>query len=156
MWTFEKITSLLRRRGIAFEEIHFMDDGAVSARAADTSKNNNYDPDKAIKTLVVVSGDFLYGVVLRADSRIDSIKLKKLIGKWSVVSLDALEDLGFVPGGVNPFVLDFPVFADAAVLDLPFLSMGAGSRTKGINVSVSEFEKNLDYKVIDIKENVST
>jgi len=152
MWNFDKVTKHLNSKGIPFEEVEFSDT-AISARLADTSLKGNYAPANAIKTLLVKGKTGVVAVILKGEDKIDSEKLKALIGKWSVVTTGELEtDFGLIPGGINPFVLDVPVFVDEQVLTLKVLSMGAGSVSKGINMKTEDFANNLKFKTASVRK----
>lgn len=151
--TFESITSKLKAKGIPFEEVSFTDQ-AVSARTTDTSENHNYDPETVIKTLVISTSDGYKAVILKGSDRIDQPKLKAIVGKWSVVDAENLENkLGYIPGTICPLDLDLPVLIDEAVTTLKIWSMGAGANNKGLNIATEVVIKNLtDYKIISIKQ----
>jgi len=152
MWTFEKIKEKLNSRHIPFEEVAFSDT-AVSARMTDTSVNGNYDPRNAVKTLLVKGKAGVFALILRGEDKVDTDKLKELIGKWSVVTAPELEtNFGLVAGGINPFVLDVPILLDESVLQLTTLSMGAGSVTQGINIKTDDLIKHLVFKTVKIRK----
>lgn len=152
MWNFDKVTEHLNSKGIPFEEVEFADT-AISARLADTSLKGNYDPANAIKTLLVKGKTGVMAVILKGEDKVDSEKLKTLVGKWSVVPANDLgTDFGLIPGGINPFVLDVPVFVDEQVLTLKILSMGAGSVSKGINMKIEDFVTNLKFTTVMVRK----
>jgi len=92
-------------------------------------------------------------LILRGEDKVDTDKLKELIGKWSVVTAPELEtNFGLVAGGINPFVLDVPILLDESVLQLTTLSMGAGSVTQGINIKTDDLIKHLVFKTVKIRK----
>lgn len=151
MKTFESITEKLNGANFPFEEVAFPDE-AVSARTSDTSVDGNYNPQNAIKTLVVKSNQGIFGVIARGDSFIDKHKLKDIIGKWSVVSGDVLQsELGYIPGCVCPLDIDIPLLVDQKAFELETWSMGAGTIDKGINAkSVDLMSYLANVKVVDV------
>src|SRR5205807_1069947 len=84
MKDFKTIKNELELKGIDFEVVEFTDT-AISARLTDTSKNKNFNPDNSIKTLLVNTGSGMKAVILKCDDLIDQTKLKKVVGKWTVV-----------------------------------------------------------------------
>ena len=134
MKTFKSIKQKLINKKIPFEEITFTDE-AVSARKKDSSVEKNYNPDNAIKTLIISTKDRYKALILRGEDRADEKKLNKLVGKWSVVNPTILkEKFGFSPGCVCPLDLDLPFLIDKKVEGLDVWSIGAGDPKKGINV----------------------
>ncbi|OGK15455.1 hypothetical protein A2862_01550 [Candidatus Roizmanbacteria bacterium RIFCSPHIGHO2_01_FULL_38_41] len=154
MKTFEIITEKLKSANFPFEEVTFKD-VVVSARTSDTSVDNNYDPQSAIKTLVVKSNQGMFAVIARGNSFVDKHKLKDIIGKWSVVSGDVLQsELGYIPGCVCPLDVDVPLLLDQSALELEIWSIGVGAVDKGINVKKEDALQYIkDYKVVDVSSN---
>ncbi|MBU0975305.1 MAG: tyrosine--tRNA ligase [Patescibacteria group bacterium] len=135
---FNSVTAILASKGIDFEEITFTDD-KISARDKDTSKDENYDPQNAIKTLILKTKNEFIGVILRGSDKIDEEKLKELIGKWTVVDKGTLlKKFGFEPGCVNPFCLDISIIIDKKASKIDTWSMGAGEATRGMNVKTNK------------------
>lgn len=134
MFDFAKVEELLAKKEIPFEMVEFPDE-VISARLEDNSVTRNYDPRNSIKTLVVETKEGFAGIVLRGEDRLDSKSAKEILGRWSIVKPDVLEnDLGFKIGGINPFCLDMPLYVDQSVTQLNLLSMGAGSQSMGVNI----------------------
>lgn len=151
MKTFESIQKLLKKMNVSFEEITFTDE-AISARTKDTSLEGNYDPKSAIKTLIVSTESGFKAVILRGDDRIDQKKLKRHLGRWSIVDKETLVNkFGYKPGCICPLVLDLPFLIDKQALSLAKWSMGAGDQMKGINVETKDMLKYLpNHKVVSI------
>jgi len=145
MKTFESIKQKLINKKISFEEITFLDE-AISARETDNSVDKNYYPDNAIKTLIISTKEGYKALILKGSDRVDEKKLKKILGKWSVINSTTLkEKFGFLPGCVCPLDLDLPFFIDKKVENLDVWSMGAGDPKKGFNIKkevVFSFIKN--------------
>lgn len=149
MNTFNSIKQNLINRGISFEEITFTDE-AVSARTVDSSVDKNYDPQTAIKTLIITTKEGYKALILKGDDRAGKEKLNKLVGKWSIVSANILKKkFGFLPGCVCPLSLDMPFLIDKATLDIPIWSMGAGDVKKGLNIASELVSKNISIKQIE-------
>lgn len=154
MKTFETVKTSLESKGVKFEEVHFTDT-AISARTEDTSVDHNYDPESAIKTLIVSTKEGYKGVILKGSDRIDQSKLKSIIGKWQVVDSDTLQkEFGFAPGTICPIGLDIPIFIDETAIPMKVWSMGAGAVDKGVNIAVEEVLKHLPfYKTCNFRQN---
>lgn len=152
MRNFKEIVKELKNRGVKFEEIHFLDK-AISARISDTSKDKNFNPNNAVKTLVINTSKGVKAVVLKGDDSIDKKKLRQFVGRWNVIGRDVLEnDMEMVVGGVCPLVLKCEVLVDKAVQGLEVLSMGVGDVSKGLNISRGVFTENLkEFQIIDIR-----
>lgn len=152
MKDFKAIITELKKRNIKFEEIHFSYE-AISARITDSSVDHNFNPDNAIKTLLISTKEGFKAVVLKGNVSIDKDKLKSIVGKWSIVNKDTLEkDLEMVVGGVCPLILDCPILIDNSIDSLEVLSMGAGAIDKGINVDKKTFFNNLNnFQIVDIR-----
>jgi len=152
MKDFKTITTELQNRGIDFEVVHFTDT-AISARTSDTSRDQNFNPQNAIKTLLIKTPKGINAVILKGNDTVDQIKLKAIVGKWSVVDKVTVEnELNMVVGGVCPLSIDFHLLIDKAVLGLGILSMGAGDVSKGINVKLDVFMNNVtDFELVDIR-----
>ena len=134
MKTFKSIKQKLINQKIPFEEITFTDE-AVSARKTDSSVDKNYNPDNAIKTLIISTKEGYKALILKGNDRVDKKKLNQFVDKWSIVSADALkEKFGVLPGCVCPLDLDLPFLIDKKALGMNVWSMGAGDPKKGINV----------------------
>ena len=134
MKTFESIKQKLINQKTSFDEITFIDE-AISARETDNSVDKNYNPDNAIKTLIISTKEGHKALILKGSDRVDEEKLKKILRKWSVINSTVLkEKFGFLPGCVFPLDLDLPFFIDKKVENLDVWSMGAGDPKKGFNI----------------------
>lgn len=151
MKTFESIKLKLVDRNVPFEEVTFTD-VAVSARTEDTSVDKNYNPKDSIKTLVISTKDGFKAVILMGSDRIDQVKLKEIVGKWSVVDFRTLEEkFDFNPGCVCPLDLELPFLIDEAAANMQLWSMGAGENNKGFNVQKEDALKVLqNFKIVSI------
>lgn len=153
MHSFVTVTKFLKVRRIPFDEVHFTD-SKVAARTTDTSRDGNYDPATAIKTLILKTKESFAAVILKGDESVDQKNMKELTGPWSVADGETLETrFAFVPGTVCPFLLDIPVYINETVLSLDIWSMGAGDVTKGINVKKDDVLKNLKaYRIVRVSK----
>lgn len=151
MKTFELVAQDLINKGVNFEKIVFTDT-AISARISDTSVDKNYDPNMAIKTLVISTKNGFKGVILRGCDRVDQFKLKALVGKWSVVDAETLaEKFNYLPGTICPLDLDLPMLVDQKAMELEIWNMGAGAIDRGIKLVVQEALKHIGkYEIISI------
>jgi prolyl-tRNA editing enzyme YbaK/EbsC (Cys-tRNA(Pro) deacylase) len=155
--TFKSVRNSLSVKEVKFEEISFTD-VATSARTIDTSVAHNYNPANSVKTLILNTKTGHQAIILRGSDTIDQIKLKQIVGKWSVLSSDLLRELlGFEPGTLCPLDIDIPLVIDKRVVDLPIWTIGAGDNQKGFNITVEEALKHLSrYNILDISKNIET
>ena len=134
----EKVSEILKNKGIGFEVITFTDE-AIAARSEDTSIDHNYDPKNAIKTLVIKTKDGFKAIILKGEEKIDSAKLEAVVGKWTVVSEEILlNEFGFIPGTVCPLALDLPILVDENAMEMSVWSVGTGEIKMGFNVKKDE------------------
>jgi len=91
MKSFKSISQKLINRNIPYEEITFTDE-AVSARITDSSEDNNYNPDNAIKTLIISTKEGCKALILKGIDKVDEKKLEKIVGKWNVVGQEILKE----------------------------------------------------------------
>ncbi len=134
MKTFELIRQKLINQKIPFEEISFTVE-AISARKTDSSVNKNYNPDNAIKTLIISTKEGYKALILKGNDKVDEKKLDKTVGKWSIISPNILkEKFGFLPGCVCPLDLNLSFLIDKEVEGLDIWSIGAGDPKKGLNI----------------------
>jgi len=153
---FEKVSEILKNKGISFEVISFTDE-VIAARTEDTSIDHNYDPKNAIKTLVIKSKDGFKAVILKGNDKIDSTKLESIVGKWTVAGEEVLlNEFGFIPGTVCPLALDLPILIDENVMEMPVWSMGTGEIKKGFNVKKDEVVGVLDFEKVTISVKSNT
>ena len=157
MKTFSSIKQKLIDKKIPFEEITFIDK-AVSARKTDSSVDKNYNPDNAIKTLIISTKEGYGALILRGEDLVDEKKLNKILGKWSVVNKEILNNIfGFLPGCVCPLDLDIPFLIDKKTSEMQIWSMGAGDPKKGLNIKKDialSFIKN--FSVVSLTHMVNT
>lgn len=156
MKSFTSICEQLSTLFISFDVIDFTDT-AVSARSKDTSLKHNYNPNHAIKTLIVKTKSGNMAIIVKGTHKINEGKLSRIIGTWSVESSENLASkMGFLPGTVCPLVLDMPTIIDGQVMTLNTWSMGAGDLTKGLNVNKEDCLRCLNKaKIADISEHKS-
>lgn len=147
MKTFSSICKDLKKQNVAFETIEFTD-VAVSARTTDTSLAHNYNPQNAIKTLIVRTTKGLRAVILKGPDTVDEQKLEAIIGKWSIVPTRTLSTLGFTPGTVCPLDVDLPIIIDSRATTMTVWSVGAGDIKRGLNVSTTECLRVLSHAQI--------
>lgn len=102
-----------------------------------------YPPEQSANTILVASkrpaGSHAACVVL-ATSRLDvNKKVCELmdVRKASFASAEATEEVtGMMIGGVTPFALppDLPLYVDAAIMTLPWVILGGGSRSMKVKI----------------------
>jgi Ala-tRNA(Pro) deacylase len=99
------------------------------------------------KALLLKTDDVFRLFVLPADMKLDSKRVKRLVGARSArfATADELRELtGLVPGAVPPFgppILPFELFADRSIgARHPIVAFNAGSLTDSIVMSARDWE----------------
>ncbi len=139
-----EVLSYLGRLGFEFEALD------CDPELADTAAfclNYGYAPETAANTIVVASkrppGEFVACLVL-ATTRLDvNGKVRETTG-WKKASFAPAEETsrltGMAIGGVTPFALppEVPLFIDSAVMDRPWVIVGAGSRSAKLKIEPAD------------------
>jgi prolyl-tRNA editing enzyme YbaK/EbsC (Cys-tRNA(Pro) deacylase) len=111
------------------------------------------NPEEICKTILVKQGKQYYALFLRGSDRVDFRKLKKLIGKAQIASLEEVRAVvGVDPGAVCPLLLDVPVIVDRRLLELERLNFGSGHHLYGIEIDSSDLGRVLEYTVANFAE----
>jgi nondiscriminating aspartyl-tRNA synthetase len=86
-----------------------------------------------------------YMVVLPGDKKIDSKKLREILGdSFSFEKPEViLEKYGLVIGGVPPFgfLFDIPTYYDTSILGNVNVSFNCGTKTQSIDMKVPDFKE---------------
>ena len=139
---FERIRDLLDRQGVVDRVIDhqetFTSEESAAARGEPLEVGG--------KALLVKADDVFALVVLRADQKLDSRALQRLMGARKLrfatrEELAALTD-GLVPGSVPPFgrpVLDFALYVDESLASNDRIAFNAGMLTRSIVMSAADY-----------------
>lgn len=118
-----------------------------------SARQTGVEREQIVKTLVFV-GDEPIAVMCPGHLRVSESKLAELNGS-SVEMADpstVKEATGYVVGGVSPFDLDIPVYADERILENEKVKPAAGSRVVGAVVDPEELLEAVDAEVVDVAE----
>ena len=128
------------------------------ADTAEFCRKYGYPMDTSANTIIVAStrGAKVHcACLVQASRRLDvNHTVKRLMGvtKASFATAASTRDLtGMEIGGVTVFGLprDLPLYVDAAMMDQPYLIVGAGSRTAKVRLAPAELAKIPNSTVID-------
>ncbi len=128
------------------------------ADTAEFCQKYGYPMETSANTIIVAStrGAKVHcACLVQASRRLDvNHTVKRLMGvsKASFATAAETKDLtGMEIGGVTVFGLpkDIPLYIDAAMMDQPYLIVGAGSRTAKVSIAPSELAKIPNCTVIE-------
>lgn len=128
------------------------------ADTAEFCQKYGYPMETSANTIIVAStrgAKTHCACLVQASMRLDvNHTVKGLMGvsKASFATAAETRDLtGMEIGGVTVFGLpkDIPLYVDAAMMDQPYLIVGAGSRTAKVRITPSEFAKIPNCTVIE-------
>jgi prolyl-tRNA editing enzyme YbaK/EbsC (Cys-tRNA(Pro) deacylase) len=142
---------ILREKGIPYRIIE-LSEKAISVEDVIEYSKSIINPEEICKTIIVKDkkGD-KYGIFLRGSDIIDFKKLKKILGKASIASLEEVkESTGVEPGSVCPLTLNTPIIIDERVFSLKKINFGSGNQLYGLELKTSDLEKIINYKIEDI------
>lgn len=151
----DEVIAHLTELGIEFETL---DCDPALADTAEFCEHYGYPLEASANTIIVASkrppGQFVACLVL-ASTRLDvNGKVRELTGwkKASFARSDQTAELtGMTVGGVTPFALpaEIPLLVDRAVMDQPWVIVGAGSRSAKLKVEASALGKIDGVEVVE-------
>jgi len=139
----DKIRALLDSNGVTYQERRHL----PTATSEESAAARGEDLGAGAKALVLKTDDVFLLFVLPADLKLDSKKVKRLLGAKSVrfaTAEELHEQTGLVPGAVLPFgapVPPFELFADESIgTRHSIVAFNAGSLTDSIVMSAKDWE----------------
>ncbi len=137
----ERLLGKLRDAGIAFTMTHHRP-VFTSAEAAEVRGTTLHSGAKA---LVVKAGEQFVMVVMPADTSLDSVALRRLLGckRTRFANREELLELtGLEPGSVPPFgsLFDLPTICDPDLGDNESINFNAGSHTNSIQMTYADYQ----------------
>jgi len=107
-----------------------------------------------LATMIMKAGDKFIVVIRRCDCRLDSKKLKALVGnKLRIASPEEFVEITGLPLGaarvLNP---GLPTYLDEKLFETEYLTSGSGSFTCSIRVKSEDLKKLPDSQVVSISE----
>ncbi|MBD3207329.1 hypothetical protein GF319_13440 [Candidatus Bathyarchaeota archaeon] len=146
--------NILKEKGIAYRIIE-LSDRAISVKDVIEYSKSEINAEEICKTIIVKDKNGRkYGIFLRGGDRVDFRKLKTILGKVSIASLEEVKkSTGVEPGAVCPLTIDMPVIVDNRVFENERLNFGSGDHLYGIEIRTEDLQKVIDFKVEDIADN---
>lgn len=150
MTVFERITQLLDSRGIAYKAEHH----EPTRTSEDAARIRGVDLHTGAKALVLQgqkSGAHML-CVIPADLKLDSKKVKTILGETTSFAKDPYTVTGCVPGSVPPLgsVVGLQTYCDARLAESERINFNAGSLTDSINMSYADYLTVENPKIVDI------
>jgi Cys-tRNA(Pro)/Cys-tRNA(Cys) deacylase len=140
--------------GIPYREVRI-----EPARSAEEAAERQGVPLAALlRTIVVRRGDDDYLFVLvPAGRRFDWPKLRSHLGvsRLSLPDADEARDVtGYVRYTITPFgsTRDWPVIADASILDQPVVAIGGGAHGVNLHLAPADLVSALRAEVVDVTQ----
>ncbi len=148
-----KVREKLDQAGVAYEFIPLPDD--LPADVQSHMKFHGRELKYAMPNMVFKTEKGLIVAQRRADTQIDSKKLKKLLGvqRLSLADEKELESLGLKPGIVPPFGYDAPIFIDKKVLENSEIYTGTGDKLFTLKINPNDLIKMNNATVGDFTTN---
>jgi prolyl-tRNA editing enzyme YbaK/EbsC (Cys-tRNA(Pro) deacylase) len=151
---FEKIKEWLTSQSIEFKEVHHK----PTRTSEEAAKARGIDLSTGGKALVLKIDDMYVLCVLSAAKKLDSGALKKYFGAKKMRFADKEELLkltGLIQGSVPPFgkpLIDLELFVDTSIVKNEKIAFNAGSLTDSIIMSVEDYLKVANPKIIDFSK----
>ncbi len=139
----EQIRSLLSSKSIPFKYLEH----EPTPTSIDSARVRGTPLHEGAKALILRTSksNANYMVVLPGDRKIDSKKLKEVIGEnFSFEKPEVIyEKYGLVIGGVPPFgfLFDIQTFYDTAILKNENVSFNCGTKSQSIDMKVNGFKE---------------
>jgi prolyl-tRNA editing enzyme YbaK/EbsC (Cys-tRNA(Pro) deacylase) len=104
--------------------------------------------------MIMKAGDKFVVVIRRCDFRVDSKKLKKLVGnKLRIATPEEFTELIAVPvGAAKAYNPSFDTYLDVKLFEKEYLTGGSGSFTTSIRYKSEDLKKIPGSKVVDISQ----
>lgn len=115
--------------------------------------------DEICKTIILKDDDGnKYAVLLLGKHRIDFSKMRVAVGrKLSIANYkEVTKETGTEPGAVCPLVLNIPLYIDKRVLDKERVNFGSGNHLYGLEISPRDFDRVIEFKVIDFASTIQS
>ena len=142
---------LIEKKGIKYRLIE-LTERAVTVQDVINYSKSKLDHDEICKTILVkATKDRYYAVLLLGEDLIDFPKLKKVIGKFRIATLDEVHDVtGNGPGEVSPLTVNTPLLVDKRVLRKTRINFGSGNKFFGLEIMSEDLETLVDYSLVDV------
>ncbi len=150
MTTYEKIKKKLDDAGVGYTNAHH----EPTPTSQDAARIRGVELKTGAKALVIRGNKskkhWLF--VMPADLRLDSKKVKAIIGESMSFAKDPEEVTGCVPGSVPPFgsVIGLETYCDQRLEENERINFNAGSLTDSINMAYKDYVAVENPKIVDI------
>jgi Ala-tRNA(Pro) deacylase len=144
----DKIRLLLDSKGLPYElKLH-----AEAINSVDSAKARGEDLSTGVKAMVLKSEKGFVMCALRADKKIDSKKLRSVLGIKDLrfaTPEEVYALTGCLVGGVPPFgpLFGMDLLVDKSILSSDVVAFNAGERSKSIKMQTQEYLKALKSRV---------
>jgi len=149
-----RVQQVLNKAGIPHRVIR-LKNPAINIEDVIAYSEEPINPEEICKTILIKQRNRYIALLLRGRDKIDFKKLKKIIGKARIASLDEVKEVtGAEPGAVCPLLIDVPVLVDVRVLSLKRLNFGSGDPLYGVEISTGDLGRVLEYTVVDVAASI--
>ena len=150
MGAFEKLKSFLDENKISYEYKEH-EEVRTSEEAA---KARGEDIKIGAKAMILKADDKFIMLVLSAAKKIDSKKVKEILGAKSLrfaTPEEVTQLTGCIPGGVPPFanIFGLELLVDRTIQINKFMAFNAGERTKSLKLKTTDYLRLLKPRIED-------
>lgn len=135
--------------GIAYEVLEHPQLVSVEA----VQKYLGYGMSDSAATLVMKADDKFVAIIRRGDTKLDSEKVKKLLGITSLrmaTEEEFAEVTGVPSGAASVYIPHIPTYIDKKIFEKEFINAGSGSLLVTIRYKSEDLKKIPDIKNVDI------
>jgi Ala-tRNA(Pro) deacylase len=148
---FDEIVTLLRSHSIKFEELNH--EPIITSEQAAVVRGLSMH--SGAKSLLLKTGDQFILAVLPGDKKLDSKKLRDVLGVKHLhfaTPTEVEEVMGCQIGSCYPFgsIAETKMVVDPSLGENEFISFSPGIHNKSIKISWADYLKATDTKLIDI------
>ncbi|HYK00362.1 MAG TPA: YbaK/EbsC family protein [Thermoanaerobaculia bacterium] len=140
--TFNRVRALLDARGIAYQVVEHSE----TLRSAASADARGLPLAAGAKALLLKAGDRFVLAVLRANRKLDSRAVQRLLGvrklRFATREELAAHTGGLIPGAVPPFgrpVLPFELLVDASIAEGAEVAFNAGLLTRSVILATNDY-----------------
>ncbi len=149
---YKKITALLDERGVEYRTAHH----EPTLTSADAARIRGVSLESGAKALILrgkkSKTDWLF--VMPANLRVDTKKVREIVGERVSFCPDPEEVTGCAPGSVPPFgsVVGLKTYLDPKLQSNEEINFNAGSLTDSVNMKFADYVAIEEPEVVDVTE----
>ena len=120
---------------------------------AEVQKYLGYGMDDSAATLLMKAGDQFVAIIRRGDTKLDSEKVKKLLGVTTLrmATDDEFTTITRVPSGAaSVYLPDIPTYIDEKIFEKEYINAGSGSLLVTIRYKSEDLKKIPDIQIVNI------